>query len=233
MNEGDVAVVFSQYGEIADLLLVPSTQQMRDKKTKKSRGFAFVCYVDQRSTDLAVDNLNGISLCGRTIKVDHVKDFKLPKEYTELKDWEQVEDKLYKPTGPDGKGWGVFRQLSEEEIRAIKQLEEYPRLTRQAERMKQVALSKREKFNSLNPASKIDQDELWEENLMRQMKAFETKGLDEAREKLKAIKKQLKKEKKKQKSKKASKEKSGKKAKNSRREQRVKQLKESSKEQPD
>ena len=32
---------------------------IRDKKTGKSKGFAFVCYEDQRSTVLAVDNLNG------------------------------------------------------------------------------------------------------------------------------------------------------------------------------
>jgi RNA-binding motif X-linked protein 2 len=32
---------------------------MRDKKTGKSRGFAFVAYEDQRSTVLAVDNFNG------------------------------------------------------------------------------------------------------------------------------------------------------------------------------
>lgn len=98
-------------------------------------------------------------------------------------------------------------------------------MTRQAERMRVAAVSKREKFSSLNPASKIDQDELWEENMMRQMKAFETKGLDEAREKLKAIKKQLKKQKKKHKE--AKKEK---KAKKEKREKKVKKVKESSKE---
>ena len=97
---------------------------MRDKKTKKSRGFAFVCYVDQRSTELAVDNLNGAMVCGRNIKVDHVKDYKLPKEYTELKDWEDIEDKIYRPTGPDGRGWGNFRILSQEEIDKIRELEE-------------------------------------------------------------------------------------------------------------
>lgn len=32
---------------------------MRDKKTGKSRGFAFLAFVDQRSTDVAVDNMNG------------------------------------------------------------------------------------------------------------------------------------------------------------------------------
>lgn len=33
---------------------------VRDKKTGKSKGFAFLCYEDQRSTILAVDNFNGI-----------------------------------------------------------------------------------------------------------------------------------------------------------------------------
>lgn len=42
-----------RYGEIVDVRL------MRDKKTGKSRGFAFVAYEDQRSTVLAVDNFNG------------------------------------------------------------------------------------------------------------------------------------------------------------------------------
>lgn len=42
-----------RYGELVDVRL------MRDKKTGKSRGFAFVAYEDQRSTILAVDNFNG------------------------------------------------------------------------------------------------------------------------------------------------------------------------------
>jgi len=42
-----------RYGEIVNINLV------RDKDTGKSKGFAFVCYEDQRSTILAVDNLNG------------------------------------------------------------------------------------------------------------------------------------------------------------------------------
>lgn len=48
----------------------------RDKNTRKSRGFGFLAYEDQRSTDLAVDNLNGITVDGRVIAVDHVKDYK-------------------------------------------------------------------------------------------------------------------------------------------------------------
>jgi RNA recognition motif-containing protein len=51
----------------------------RDKSTGKSKGFAFLMYEDQRSTVLAVDNLNGAKVRGRTLKVDHVKDYKQPK----------------------------------------------------------------------------------------------------------------------------------------------------------
>ncbi|CAH8286920.1 unnamed protein product [Schistosoma turkestanicum] len=42
LTEGDVICVFSQYGEIVNINLV------RDKKTGVSKGFAFVCYEDQR-----------------------------------------------------------------------------------------------------------------------------------------------------------------------------------------
>ena len=74
LTEGDVLSVFSQlvynffivrnnlhvffirYGEIVNINLV------RDKRTKKSKGFCFLAYEDQRSTVLAVDNLNGIKV---------------------------------------------------------------------------------------------------------------------------------------------------------------------------
>jgi RNA-binding motif X-linked protein 2 len=69
LNEGDLIVVFSQFGEIVDCKLI------RDKETGKSKGFAFICYEDQRSTILAVDNLNGASLCGRQMCVDHVDNY--------------------------------------------------------------------------------------------------------------------------------------------------------------
>jgi RNA-binding motif protein, X-linked 2 len=56
LSEGDVICVFSQYGEIVNINLI------RDKKTGKQKGFCFICYEDQRSTVLAVDNLNGIKV---------------------------------------------------------------------------------------------------------------------------------------------------------------------------
>ncbi|CAH8286908.1 unnamed protein product [Schistosoma turkestanicum] len=54
--------------------------EVRDKKTGVSKGFAFVCYEDQRSTVLATDNLNGIKLGGRIIRVDHVEKYRVPKD---------------------------------------------------------------------------------------------------------------------------------------------------------
>ncbi|XP_067011149.2 RNA-binding motif protein, X-linked 2 [Anabrus simplex] len=80
LTEGDVICVFSQYGEIVNINLV------RDKGSGKSKGFCFLCYEDQRSTVLAVDNFNGIKLLGRTIRVDHVADYKPPKDSDKLND---------------------------------------------------------------------------------------------------------------------------------------------------
>ncbi|XP_049804023.1 RNA-binding motif protein, X-linked 2-like isoform X1 [Schistocerca nitens] len=78
LTEGDVICVFSQYGEVVNINLV------RDKASGKSKGFCFLCYEDQRSTILAVDNLNGIKILGRTIRVDHVADYKPPKDSEKL-----------------------------------------------------------------------------------------------------------------------------------------------------
>ena len=63
-----------RYGEPVNINLV------RDQKSGKSKGFCFICYEDQRSTVLAVDNFNGTKICGRTIRVDHVLNYKAPKE---------------------------------------------------------------------------------------------------------------------------------------------------------
>ena len=65
LSEGDVIAVMSQYGEVEDAHLV------RDEATGATRGFAFVKYEDWRSTVLAVDNLTGVELLGRTLRVDH------------------------------------------------------------------------------------------------------------------------------------------------------------------
>ncbi|KAJ9146790.1 hypothetical protein P3X46_029017 [Hevea brasiliensis] len=77
LTEGDLLAVFAQYGEIVDVNLV------RDKDTGKSKGFAFIAYEDQRSTNLAVDNLNGAEVAGRIVRVDHVTKYKKKEEEDE------------------------------------------------------------------------------------------------------------------------------------------------------
>lgn len=78
VSEGDIVTIFSQYGEPVYVNLV------RDKETGKSKGFAFLKYEDQRSCDLAVDNLSGAKIMGRIVSVDHTRYKK--KEGEELRD---------------------------------------------------------------------------------------------------------------------------------------------------
>ncbi|KAL2043806.1 hypothetical protein N7G274_003326 [Stereocaulon virgatum] len=67
LSEGDILTIFSQYGEPTYINLI------RDKESGKSKGFCFLKYEDQRSTDLAVDNLGGANVMGRVLKVDHTR----------------------------------------------------------------------------------------------------------------------------------------------------------------
>ena len=74
LSEGDVVTIMSQcvphlvltndrYGEVMDI------NMPRDPETGKPKGFCFLMYEDQRSTVLAVDNLTGAQVLGRTIRV--------------------------------------------------------------------------------------------------------------------------------------------------------------------
>ncbi|GAM84225.1 hypothetical protein ANO11243_022190 [Dothideomycetidae sp. 11243] len=67
LSEGDIITIFSQYGDPVWIKLA------RDKDTGKSRGFAWLKYEDQRSCDLAVDNLSGATVMGRLLAVDHAR----------------------------------------------------------------------------------------------------------------------------------------------------------------
>lgn len=67
LSEGDVLQIFSQYGEPVWIKLA------RDRETGKSRGFGWLKYEDQRSCDLAVDNLGGCNVLGRMLNVDHTR----------------------------------------------------------------------------------------------------------------------------------------------------------------
>jgi RNA-binding motif X-linked protein 2 len=85
LSEGDIICVMSQWGEIEDINLI------RDKETNKSMGFAFLKYENQKSTILAVDNFNGISVLGRILRCDHVEQYKLPKDIREREE-EKLEE---------------------------------------------------------------------------------------------------------------------------------------------
>jgi len=77
LTEGDVLCIMSQFGEIEDIHLV------RDEDEGKSRGFGFVKYEDARSCVLAVDNFVGTQILGRSLRVDHVEQYRLPKKLQE------------------------------------------------------------------------------------------------------------------------------------------------------
>ncbi|KAH8834232.1 hypothetical protein DL96DRAFT_1456673, partial [Flagelloscypha sp. PMI_526] len=90
LTEGDVIAIFSQYGEILNI------NMPREKETGKPRGFAFLMYEDQRSTILAVDNLNGAKVLERTLRVDHVKNYKQPrKKNDETGEWDDADEEEF------------------------------------------------------------------------------------------------------------------------------------------
>ena len=91
------------------------------------------------------------------MRVDHVKNYSIHKEYlniddSDLKEGESIEVRLYKPTGPDGKGWGEFRKLNETDI---KKLEEQFKDLDEKQNVKNVD----------NDMLILDEDERWEKLL--------------------------------------------------------------------
>jgi RNA-binding motif X-linked protein 2 len=104
LSEGDIITIFSQYGEPTYINLI------RDKETGKSKGFAFLKYEDQRSTDLAVDNLGGAVIVGRTLKVDHTRYKKKDDDEGMDLTAPQIES-----AGEEGEGRRKMRRTSESE----------------------------------------------------------------------------------------------------------------------
>jgi len=78
-----------RFGEIVDVNLV------RDQKTGRSKGFAFIAYEDQRSSVLSVDNFNGAKILGRMIRVDHVGQYKHKKPGKKDEDKKTPEDEEF------------------------------------------------------------------------------------------------------------------------------------------
>ncbi|KAF9162302.1 hypothetical protein DFQ26_003693 [Actinomortierella ambigua] len=55
---------FEVYGHVTDVIV------MRDRDTGRSRGFGFVTLDNQTDAEKAIDQLNGVELDGRAIKVN-------------------------------------------------------------------------------------------------------------------------------------------------------------------
>ena len=100
-----MVAIFSQFGEPVYINLV------RDKESGKSKGFAFLKYEDQRSTDLAVDNLGGATVLGRVLKVDHTR-YKRKDEDTGIDLNEEVH-------GKNGKGNAEIEPEDKQEVRPM------------------------------------------------------------------------------------------------------------------
>jgi len=143
MTEGDVICMFSQYGEIVHINLI------RDHTTGKSRGFGFLCYMDQRSTVLAVDNLNGVKVLRQLIRVDHVHNYKLPKDLEKL---DQDKKKLFME-GCAPKMISASEESSEEEF-----LEE-PVQAKKEKKKKKDKKHKKKKKGEKNDENESDGDD--------------------------------------------------------------------------
>ncbi|CAE8629724.1 unnamed protein product [Polarella glacialis] len=208
LSEGDIAIVFAQFGEIVDVNMV------RDRATGKSKGFCFICYEDQRATNLAVDNMNGFQLLKKALRVDHCDKFKAPKEFDEIDLDEAGDPKLleYHATGAEGKGHQVYNILDSQK-----------KMT-DANEDKKKHLAKR-----IAQAAPEDADEAWakqfegtvkdesaQETARKQLKKLkkDKTELKKMKKEAKRVKKEMKQAKKEAKAKKAKKgqEKSGKKA---------------------
>merc|ERR1712048_520786 len=150
----------------------------RDKATGKSKGFAFICFEDQRSTILAVDNMNGSMLLNRTLRVDHVEKYKAPKKLDEEDLDENGDPKLleYKATGAEGLGYGVYNQVASQK------------------KIHEVADEKRKRAAGAVEDAPEDEDEKWAKAFDDGLKSeAEKKALKKEKQELKKVKKETKK----------------------------------------
>ncbi|SGY15111.1 BQ5605_C013g07249 [Microbotryum silenes-dioicae] len=104
-----------QYKDSAYIYVGVDISMPRDPTTQKPRGFAFLMYADQRSTVLAVDNLGGAKVLERTLRVDHVLNYKQlerDEETGKMKEREQQRsvyetDAFYAFCSASFGGWGA------------------------------------------------------------------------------------------------------------------------------
>ncbi|KAF4587144.1 U2 snRNP component IST3 [Ophiocordyceps camponoti-floridani] len=143
LSEGDIITIFSQYGEPVFIKLA------RDKDTGKSKGFGWLKYHDQRSTDLAVDNLGGADILGRIMSVDHARykprddedqeEFKVGWEDLQRKEGRSLSD------GESSEGEGGNREKSRPLLPEEAQLEALLRDHDDDDPMKQYLIDEKKK----------------------------------------------------------------------------------------
>lgn len=67
VDDNELKEMFSQYGEIEEAVVI------KDKYTRRSKGFGFVTFKDEDSAKKAVEELNEKEIQGRNIKVNIAK----------------------------------------------------------------------------------------------------------------------------------------------------------------
>lgn len=72
-TEDSLRALFSQIGEVQEVVVI------MDRRTNRSKGFAFVTYVNAADAARAIEELNGKELDGRQINVSEARDPK-PRE---------------------------------------------------------------------------------------------------------------------------------------------------------
>ncbi len=67
VSEDDLRQVFESHGEVT------STKIIMDRETGKSRGFAFVEMSDDAQAQAAINDVNGMDLKGRELRVNQAR----------------------------------------------------------------------------------------------------------------------------------------------------------------
>lgn len=67
VQNDELKKLFAPYGEVS------SVNVIIDKVTNRSRGFGFVDMPNEKAAESAIKELNGVSMEGRTIKVNEAK----------------------------------------------------------------------------------------------------------------------------------------------------------------
>lgn len=67
-NDASLRSAFARFGEVSEAKVIT------DRETDRSRGFGFVSFNDEAAADTAIQEMDGSTLDGRTIKVNEAQD---------------------------------------------------------------------------------------------------------------------------------------------------------------